>query len=228
MVSESSNKYVVLDTETKNLGSDIMRDNEQLLTIQLGNSTKQELYYYDSRNPKLTLEIGKRRIESLLSQDVTFVGYYFKGFDIPMLGKFLGIDVPLSNVLELTETTRIRELHRIDKNWTMEHACANCGIEATHKKKMKELAEKYKTKPEIMKRASADAEENTKKKGGTFQWWYEKMLSKLARGHAIWEAYSEFAESGGRRDTLFYEYAIGDIVATYELFKKLGLNTQEV
>lgn len=227
MLSES-NKYVVLDTETKNLGSDIMRDNEQLLTIQLGNSTKQELYYYDSRNPNLTLEMGKKRIDSLLSQDITFVGYYFKGFDILMLKNFMEIEIPLSRVLELTETTRIKELHKRDKNWKMEHACRECGIEVSHKNKMDELAKKYRTKPEIMKRAFADAEENMKKKGGTFRWWYDKMLDKLAGGRAIWEAYSEFAESGGRKDTLFYEYAIGDVIATHKLFKKIGLdNTKE-
>ena len=221
MLSEG-NKHVVLDTETKNLGSDIMRDNERLLTIQLGNSTKQELYYHDSRNSKLTLEMGKKRIESLLSQNVTFIGYYLKGFDILMLKNFMEIEIPLSRVLELTETTTIKELHKRDKNWKMEHACRECGIEVSHKNKMDELAKKYRTKPEIMKRASAEAEENTKKKGGTFQWWYEKMLSKLAGGHAIWEAYLEFVESGGRKDAFFYEYAIGDVISEYHLLKKLG------
>jgi len=72
--------YIVLDVETKNLGSDIMRDNEQLLSLQLGDATKQKLYYYDSKNPKLTLEIGKKQITILLSQGVVFAGYNIKGF----------------------------------------------------------------------------------------------------------------------------------------------------
>lgn len=214
--------YIVLDVETKNLGSDIMKDNEQLLSLQLGDATKQELYYYDSRNPKLTLDIGKKRIESLLSQGVTFAGYNIKGFDETMLKKFLGIEIPQSKVLELFDNPRMIELRNRTKNWSMENACKDCGIEVTHKEKMNKRAEKYKVKPDIIERASADANQLVKNKGWSFDFSYARVLNKIAGGHAIWDAYLEFVESGGRNDTLFYEYAVGDIISEHQLLRKLG------
>jgi len=214
--------YVVLDVETKNLGSDIMKDTEQLLSLQLGDATKQELYYHDSKNPKLTLETGKRRIESLLSQGVTFAGYNIKRFDTEMLKRFLGIEIPQSRMFELSDTPRMIELHRKTKDWTMECACQDCGIEVTHKQRMNTRAEKYRAKKDIQEKAKAKAVEIMRKKGGTLDYAFKEALHKIAYGHAIWDAYLEFVESGGRNDSLFYEYAVGDVISERLLLKKLG------
>jgi superfamily II helicase len=114
--------YIVLDVETKNLGSDIMKDNEQLLSLQLGDATKQELYYYDSKEPKRTLATGEKRIVSLLSQGVIFAGFKIKGFDIVMLKEFLGIEIPESKMLDLCLSPRLIQFTNKSK-MRMEEAC---------------------------------------------------------------------------------------------------------
>jgi hypothetical protein len=219
--------YVVLDVETKNLGSDIMKDNEQLLSLQLGDATKQELYYYDSKDTQLNLEMGKKRIASLLSQGVTFVGYNIKGFDTIMLKKFLGVEIPLSRTFELCDTPKMVELHRRVKNWTADYACQKYKIDVSHKQKMNAKAEKYRAKEDIQKKAKDDkakakAMEFVQNRGWTPDYAFNEVLRKIAYGHAIWDAYLEFVESGGRKNTLFYEYAIGDVISEYQLLKKLG------
>jgi hypothetical protein len=48
--------YFVIDIETENTGSDIMKDNKRILSIQIGDDTKQELYYADSTDSQWTLK----------------------------------------------------------------------------------------------------------------------------------------------------------------------------
>lgn len=213
--------YIMLDVETKNLGSDIMEDNELLMSLQLGDATKQELYYADSKDPQLALEMGKKRIASLLSQGVIFAGYNIKGFDTVMLKKFLGIEIPESKMLDLCQSLRLTQLTN-KKKARLEEVCRICGIDASHKSKMDKRAEKYKAQPHIMKRAKAEAEDIVKNKGWSSDFALNYMLDKIAGGHAIWDAYLEFVESEGRKNTLFYEYAIGDIISEYQLLTKLG------
>lgn len=220
-IGEDLAYYIMLDVETKNLGSRIMEDNELLLSLQLGDAAKQELYYADSKDPQLALEIGKKRIASLLSQGVIFAGYNLNGFDTVMLRKFLGIEIPESRVLDLLQSPRLKRLTS-GKKTRLEEVCRLCGIEAGHKPKMDKRAEKYKAQPHIMERARAEAEDIIKNKGWSSDFAFSYTLDKIAGGHAIWDAYLEFVESGGRKNTLFYEYAIGDIISEYQLLSKLG------
>lgn len=214
--------YRVLDVETKNLGSDIMEDNELLLSLQLGDATKQELYYADSIDSKLNLEMGKKRIESLLSQGVTCVGYNVD-FDVMMIEKFLGVNIPKSQTLDLCHTSEIEEFHKITTDWTLERACGKYDVNANHKRKMMEKIEQYKRKADIQEKAKASAKEILKiKLNWTPNYVYDRALRKIAGGNAIYDAYVEFVESGGQKNTLFYEYAIGDVISEYQLLKKLG------
>ncbi len=211
--------YVVLDVETKNLGSDIMKDNEQILSIQLGDAIKQELYY-DSKDPLWTLAMGKKRIASLLSQGHIFAGYNVKKFDIPLLKQFLGVEIPESSIFELSETPKVTELNKM-KKYRLEEVCAECGIDVGHKLKMSEKAEKYKVRQDIKAQADAKAKDLVKNKGWSLDFALRYVLDKIAGGHAIFDAYLEFVESGGQKNTLFYEYAIGDVIAEYQLLKAL-------
>ncbi len=212
--------YVVLDIETKNLGSDVMKDNEQILSIQLGDAIKQELYYDDSKDPQWTLAMGEKRIASLLSQGHIFAGYNVKEFDIPLLKRFLGVEIPESNIFELCETPKVTELNKMKKH-RLEEVCAKCGIDVPHKLKMSEKAEKYKVRPDIKAQAHTKTEDLVKNKGWGPKFAREYVLDKIAGGHAIFDAYLEFVGSGGQKNTLFYEYAIGDVVAEYQLLKAL-------
>jgi hypothetical protein len=104
----------------------------------------------------------------------------------------------------------------------LEEACAAFGIEATHKQKMNQRAESYRSNETHKKNALVKAKELVEKKGWGQDFSYNYALEKIAGGHAIWDAYLEFVESGGRKDTLFYEYAIGDIISEHQLLRKLG------
>jgi hypothetical protein len=53
---------------------------------------------------------------------------------------------------------------------------------------------------------------------------YNYVLDKIAGGNAIYDAYLEFVECGGQKDTLFYEYAIGDAISEYQLLKNGDIN----
>jgi hypothetical protein len=213
--------YVALDVETKNLGSDIMKDNEQLLSLQLGDDTKQELYYYDSKEPKLSLAMGKKRIASLLSQGVIFTGYNIKRFDTVMLKEFLGIEIPESKLLDLCLSPRLTQFATKPK-MRMEEACKACGVDVNHKRKIDKGADKFRAMQDIREQAKARATELVRIKSWSYPFSYNYVLDKIAGGHAIFEAYQEFVKSGGQKDTLFYEYAIGDVISEYQLLKKLG------
>ena len=213
-------KYIVLDVETKNLGSDIMEDNERLLSIQLGDAHKQELYYADSKDPRWTLAMGEKQIAALSSQGYTFAGYNIMGFDTTMLKKFRGIEIPESKLFDICQSPRLTQFTN-KKRCRMEEACRMCGVDASHKPKMDKRAEKYLARQDIKEQAKVKAEDLVKNKGWDPDFAFKYVLEKIAGGHAIYETYVEFVENGGRKDAFFYEYAIGDVISEYNLLKAL-------
>jgi len=213
--------YRAIDIETENTGADIMKDNKRILSVQIGDDTKQYLYWADSRDSRWNLDSAKKEIASLLAQGVIFVGYNIKGFDVPLLKQFLGVEIPESNILDLCECPKIPKLTG-KKRSRLEEVCSACGIEVTHKQRLNEKAKKYKAMDVHKKHAKAKAVELVEKKDWGYEFSYNYVLDKIAGGNAIYEAYQEFVMNDGRKDSLFYEYAIGDIITEYQLFKKLG------
>jgi hypothetical protein len=213
--------YRAIDIETENTGADIMKDNKRILSVQIGDDTKQDLYWADSKDSRWNLDSAKKEISSLLAQGVVFVGYNLKGFDVPVLKQFLGVEIPESNILDLCECPKIPELTG-KKRSRLEEVCSAYGIEVTHKQRMNEKAKKYKAMDVHKKNAKAKAIELVEKKDWGYEFSYNYVLDKIAGGTAIYEAYQEFVMNDGRKDSLFYEYAIGDIITEYQLFKKLG------
>jgi len=214
--------YVALDVETKNLGSDILGGNEQLLSVQIADGTNQKLFWADSKDPQWNLESAKREITSLLSQGVTFAGYNID-FDVTMMKQFLGVEIPKSQTLDLCHTSEIEEFHKITTDWSLERACEKYYVNANHKRRMKEKAEQYKRREDIQEKAKAEAEKILRvKPTWTPNYAYDRALNKIAGGYAIYDAYLEFVQSGGQKNTLFYEYAIGDVISEYQLLKALG------
>ncbi len=211
---------LVIDIETENTGSDVMNDNRRIISIQIGDDTIQELYYADSRDPEHTLEEAKRRIESLLSQGQVFAGFNIKDFDIPLLKRFLGIEIPEANMIELSETPRVAEL-KSQRKFGLEEVCKECGVQVSHKQRMNEKAEKYRKRQDIEELARIQATKDVQNKGWGYDFSYSRALDKTAGGHAIYDAYLEFVRNGGQKNSLFYEYAIGDVVAEYRLSRKL-------
>lgn len=213
--------YLIIDVETENTGTDIMEDNKRILSVQIGDDTKQSLYWADSKDPKWTLESAKKEIASLLSQGVIFAGYNIKGFDVRFLKQFLDIEIPESNILDLCQSPKITQFTGKNKA-RLEEACAACGVKVTHKQRMNEKAKKYKSIEAHKNKALAKAKELVRNRGWSLDFSYNYVLDKIAGGNAIYDAYLEFVECGGQKDTLFYEYAIGDVISEHQLLKKLG------
>lgn len=219
---------LIIDVETENTGSDIMRDNKRIISVQVGDDVKQELYYADSKDPKYTLVGAKSRIISLLSQGHVFAGYNTKFFDIPVLKQFLGVEIPESNMLDLFQTSRVTELKARGKRVRFEDVCKEfeieCfyGVRGCHKRRMNEKAEKYRDRQDIKELAYAKAKSESM--GWSFDYSFGRVLDKIAVGNAIYDAYQEFVKGGGQRNTLFYEYAIGDVICEYRLLKTLRQN----
>lgn len=117
----------------------------------------------------------------------------------------------------------ITAFHNMNRDWTLECACAKWFVNANHKQKMNVKAEQYKTREDIKEKAKVGANEIRKTKSWlTLSDAYTKALNKIAGGNAIYDAYLEFVKTGGQTNTLFYEYAIGDVISEYQLLKKLG------
>jgi hypothetical protein len=215
--------YRVIDIETENTGTDIMKDNKRIISVQIGDDTKQSLYWADSKDPRWNLKSAKKEIESLLSQGVIFTGYNISNFDVRVLMQFLGVEIPQSNILDLCQCQPQKLTQLTGKNKPrLEEACVACGVKVTHKQRMNEKIKKYKSMEAHKKQAVAKAKELVENKGWGFDFSYDYALDKIAGGNAIYDAYLEFVKSGGQKNTLFYEYAIGDIISEYQLFKALG------
>jgi uncharacterized protein YprB with RNaseH-like and TPR domain len=191
--------YIIIDVETENTGTDILKDNKRVISVQIGDAAKQELYYDDSKDPQCTLATAGKRIVSLLTNGNVLAGYNIKNFDVPILKQFLGIEIPESNLLDLIRTPRVIELNKT-KKYSLEDVCKECGIEADHKRKMDERAEKYKEREDIKHRAFAKANDDVINKGWSFDFSYDRALKKIAGGYAILDAYQEFVKSGGQRE----------------------------
>lgn len=216
--------YRVIDIETENTGSDIMADNKRILSVQIGDDTKQDLWWADSKKPQWNLESAKGEIASLLSQGVIFAGHNIRGFDIRFLKEFLGVEIPESNIHDPCEC-QSEKMTRLTGRYhpTLEEACTALGIKVTHKKRMNEKAQLYKNRPEFQEKAKEAAKKILKTKPDwTLNYAYDRALNKIAGGNAIYDAYLEFVKCGGKENTLFYEYAVGDVISEYQLLKALG------
>lgn len=213
--------HLIIDIETENTGTDIMEDNKRILSVQIGDDARQSLYWADSKDLKWTLEAAKKKVASLLSQGVIFAGYNIKGFDIRFLKQFLDIEIPESNILDLYQSPKIAQFTGKSKA-RLEEVYATCGVKVAHKQKMNEKAERYKSIETHKNKALAKAKELVEKTGWSQDFSYIYALDKIAGGNAIYDAYLEFVNSGGQKNTLFYEYAIGDVISEYQLLKKLG------
>jgi hypothetical protein len=215
--------YLIIDIETENTGTDVMEDNKRIISVQIGDDSKQDLYWADSKDPQWNLESAKKEIASLLSKGVIFAGHNVKGFDVRFLKEFLGVEIPESNIHDPCGCQSQKMTQLTGKNHpTLEQACAVFGIKVTHKQRMNEKAKKYKSIEANKKLALSKAKEDVKNKGWSLNWAYDHALDKIAGGNAIYEAYLEFVECDGQKNTIFYEYAVGDVVSEYQLLKALG------
>jgi len=167
--------------------------------------------------------MAKERIASLLAQGVIFTGYNIKGFDVPILKKFLGVEIPESSLLELSQTTIVTSLcqQKGRNRLRLEEVCIFLGIDSSHKEEMNQKAETYKTRPEIIAQAQEAAKYIVSRKGRSLDFSYKDAINKIAGGNAIFDSYKDFVASKGSVNTLFYRYAVGDVISEFELLKHI-------
>jgi hypothetical protein len=210
---------MAIDIETENTGVDIFQDNKRIISVQIGKATDVALYYADSKDPAHDLSRARNRILEMLSNEHVFTGYNIERFDLPIIKKFLGIEIPSSNFIDLIHTDVIKSLNYSRSVYHLEDVCSCFGIPVKHKHRMSGKAEEYKTRPDVLSLANREAPKIAAKKGGTVEYAREEAIRKIAGGIAILDSYKEFVEKGGSKDTLFYEYATEDIVCEHRLFE---------
>ena len=214
---------VVIDVETRNEGFDVKKDNKELLSCQIGNVQKQELFYKSSGSNNF--DKLKESIEKMLENNVIFIGYYIE-FDLENLRKFLDITIPENNVIDIMNMEEFQFLKRLrNTNYIkLEDACKHLGIDICHKEHMNKLAENLKLRnPNWVEDAK-----NYIKSNGFLATEDEiaRKVNKKAFGTAISKSFDEFSRFDDK-NSLFYKYAVGDVVCEFKLFEKLkemGIN----
>lgn len=214
---------LILDIETETHGADVMAGTKRILSVQIGDSRFQELYYADSPVPESSLAQVPARLAELVNDGTVIAGYNIKGFDLVFLQKFLGVEIPAANVLELMEQAGVKQLQSKmgRRSLRMEEVCRELQVPVDHKRLMDERALAYKTVPELVDQAQIFAEELVSRHGWTHDFALRYTLDKLAVGNAILDAYREFVAKRGSRNTLFYRYATGDVISEYLVMRAL-------
>ena len=210
---------IAIDIETENTGADIDLDNKRIISVQIGNAMNVELYYADSKHPAYGLPSARDRIAEMLPNGYVFTGYYIEHFDMRNIAKFLGISIPPSNFIDLSQTDVIMSLKRSHELYKLEEVCSWFNVPVTHKLRMNEKAETYRTRQDIVDLAEREAPKIRAKKGGALDYAKMDAMRKITIGNAIFDSYKEFVQKGGSKETLFYEYATGDVVCEYRLFE---------
>jgi DNA polymerase III epsilon subunit-like protein len=213
----------VIDIETENTGADVMADNKRIISVQIGDSTSQELYYADARNPSLSTSQVPQRIRTLIAEGNVLAGYNLKGFDLQFLKKFLGVEIPEVNVLEIGEMDGVKKLkQRTGKRfYKLEELCKEYGIPADHKRQMDERAGPFKRTSEVQALAENAARKLVEEEGWTFNFALEKKLGTISIGRAIYDSYLEYVQKDGAKETLFHRYAVGDVICEHQLMQRL-------
>lgn len=214
-------KIIVLDIETENTGFDVMEDNKRILSIQMLNDAESMFFYADS--DKSNLNQAKQKILEFLGRDYQFVGYNIIFFDVPMLDKFLGLKIPNSNIIEISELRKVNEIKKTlnRKTLRLEEVCAYLEVDVHHKSLLDDFEIKYRTEQNIIDSANKEGLKISVRKKWTLEFSRRYALDKICRGLAIFDAYCELINGDELMDSAFYRYAMGDVEAELALYKKI-------
>jgi hypothetical protein len=221
-LAQDVRKTTIIDVKTENIGADVMADNRRIISIQIGDSTRQDLYYADASVGERSLFQAIIRVKMLILQGYVLAGYDLKGFEVPLLKRFLAVTIPEANTFDLRDMDSVKRLQQKTGKASLElsEVCSEYRISADHKRLMDEKAEPLKKKQEILVQANEAAKELVAK-GWSSDSSLKYALDTIATGHAILESYEEFVQKGGAGDTLFHKYAVGDVVCEHRLLQAL-------
>jgi len=221
-LSQSARKIIMVDVKTENTGVDAMADSKRIISVQIGDAAKQDLYYADANVGDRSLFQAAIRIRMLIAQGCLLAGYNLKEFEVPVLKRFLALPVPSANALDLRDLEGVKKLQQETGKpfLELEEVCRECGIPVEHNRPLNEKAEALKEKPEIQAQAN-EAAKQLEAKGWTAASSVNYALERIATGHAVLEAYQEFVQRDGAGDSLYYKYAVGDVLCEHLLLPVL-------
>jgi hypothetical protein len=221
-LAQDARKTTIIDIKTENTGADFMADNRRIISIQIGDSARQDLYYADASVGDRSLFQGVIRIRMLIAQGCVLAGYGLKGFEVPLLRRFLAVTIPEANTLDLRDMDGVKRLQQKTGRalLELEEVCSEYGIPADHRRLMDEKAEPLKKRQEILAQAN-EAAKQLVAKGWNSDSSLKYALDTIVTGHAVLESYEEFVQKGGAGDTLFHKYAVGDVVCEHRLLQAL-------
>jgi len=216
-----TNEIVTLDIETENTGYDIMEDNKRIISIQLMEGTETKIFYDGSKTD--SIEAGENKLHSLIESGKNFVGFNIRNFDVRLIKKFLGIRIPASQIIEISEMPKMNNIRKHLRNdWPrLVDCCEFMDVECSHKGLMDEQSNRLKKRPDVIKKAKEGAVALQERRGLSFNSAYNRALDKISGGTAILEAFNEFVGSKGDPNTIFYRYAMGDVFSENALYLKM-------
>ena len=216
-----TNEIVTLDIETENTGYDIMEDNKRIISIQLMEGTKTKIFYDGAKTD--SIEAGENKLHSLIESGKNFVGFNIRNFDVRFIKKFLGIEISASQIIEISEMPKMNNIRKHLRNdWPrLVDCCEFMDVECSHKGLMDEQSNRLKKRPDVIKKAKEGAVALQERRGWSFNYAYNRALDKISGGTAILEAFNEFVGSKGDPNTIFYQYAMGDVFSENALYLKM-------
>ncbi|MGH9922078.1 MAG: ribonuclease H-like domain-containing protein [Nitrososphaerales archaeon] len=214
-------QIVTLDIETENTGFDIKEDNKRIISVQILDETDSRIYYDGSYSNNL--EAARKDLRSMIQNENRFLGFNIRNFDIPFIKKFLGIEIPSSQIIDISEMTTMNEIRkRLGKrNPRLEEICKLVEVDCVHKELMHQRSLKFKQLPEVTQKAKEGATKWQNELGWGYDFSYNLALDRICGGMAIMEAFEDFVKSKGDPNSFFYKYAMGDVRIEYELYLKL-------
>jgi len=216
-----TNDIVTLDIETENTGYDIMNDNKRIISVQILNENEPKIYYDGSESS--SLDQAKKDLQTWIENEKSFLGFNLKGFDIPLIKKFLDIEIPSPQIIEISEMKKMNDIRqKLGKNRPrLVEICDLLGIDCSHKTLMDQQALDFKKLPEVVQKAEEGAKKWTTELGWGYDFSQRLALDRIAGGMAIFEAFNEFVRTNGDENSLFYKYAMGDVFTENSLYCKL-------
>ncbi len=215
-------KLTVIDIETENTGYDIMKHNKRIISIQMFDG-QEGLIFYDGSD-KNTIDVAKSNIQSQIDAGFKFVGFNIRNFDVPLIKEFLGIEIPSGQILEISEMSSMNKIREKlgKKKPRLVDVCGHLGIECSHKNIMDDLSLKFRNQSDVIVIAKEGAEKWIKELGWGSSFSHNLALEKVAGGMAILDSFNEFVKHGGDPNSLFYKYAMGDVISEHKLYQKLN------
>jgi len=198
-----------------------MEDNKRIISIQLLDEKTTKIYYDGSENNNLT--VAKQDLLSMIENNKNFLGFNIRGFDTKFIKKFLGIEIPGSQIIEISEMAAMDKIRgRLNKKRPrLLEVCNLLQIDCSHKMLMNERSSKFKILPDVIEKAKEGASKWRDVKGWGYDFSYNLALDIIGGGMAILEAFNEFVEAKGDPNSLFYQYAMGDVFTEKEVYLKL-------